>query len=103
MGSTRRPPHGEAGRLTPSAWLLLGFVRRCAAVLLFCGLAFATQAAERPAAPPREEAPPAPAAQNRADQAGEPEAAMNEGPQQEVFLPSEEISEDFAAPFPVDI
>lgn len=77
--------------------------RRCAAALLLCGLAFAAQAAERPAENPPDEAPPAPAAPDRADQAGEPEIARNEGPQQEVFLPSEEISEDFAAPFPVDI
>lgn len=77
--------------------------RRCAAALLLCGLAFAAQAAERPAENPPDEAPPAPAAPDRAARAGEPEAARSEGPQQEVFLPSEEISEDFAAPFPVDI
>ena len=98
-----RTGHAERFDRSPCAWLHLGCIRRGAAVLLLCGLAGATQAAERPAAKPPDEAPPAPAAEGRADPAGKAEAARDEGPRQEVFLPSEEISEDFAAPFPVDI
>lgn len=70
------------------------------AALLLCGLAGAVQSAEQPtgANPP---------AQTQAQEGGiapadNPEGAEDAEPQ-EVFLPSEEISEDFAAPFPVDI
>lgn len=70
------------------------------AALLLCGLAGAVQSAEQPtdANPP---APP-PTQEGGVAPADNPEGA-EDAEQQEVFLPSEEISEDFAAPFPVDI
>ncbi len=44
-------------------------------------------------------------AQAEADGAAEEAAAADDGPPEshDVFLPTEEISEDFAVPFPVDI
>ena len=73
------------------------------AALLLCGLAGAVQSAEQPT----DANPPAPPPTAQAQEGGvapadNPEGAEN-AEQQEVFLPSEEISEDFAAPFPVDI
>ena len=71
------------------------------ATLLLGGLAGAVQSAEQPtgANPPP---PTAPAQEGRSAPADNPEGA-EDAEQQEVFLPSEEISEDFAVPFPVDI
>lgn len=69
------------------------------AAVLLGGLAGAVQSAEQPtgANPPT-----APAQEGRSASADNPEGA-EDAEQQEVFLPSEEISEDFAVPFPVDI
>lgn len=50
-------------------------------------------------AEPKEEAGPEPAESERA----EPASEDGEASSAEVFLPTEEISEDYAAPFPVDI
>lgn len=70
------------------------------AALLLYGLAGAAQSAEQPtgANPP----PTAQAQEGGGAPAADPEGS-EDAEQQEVFLPSEEISEDFAAPFPVDI
>ncbi len=50
-------------------------------------------------AEPEEESGPQPVDSESA----EPESADQEASAREVFLPTEEISEDYAAPFPVDI
>ena len=70
------------------------------AAVLLCGLAGAVQSAEQPTGA---NPPPTPQAQEGGGApAADPEGSAD-AEQQEVFLPSEEISEDFAAPFPVDI
>lgn len=45
----------------------------------------------------------APAREDRADQEGSRQAAGGDGDSPEIFVPTEEISEDFAVSFPVDI
>ncbi len=85
-----------------------GLGRRWAtAALLHCSLAFFAVALNAEVQPMMANSPaenPTAQEQNhRANQAEDREASGDEGPQQEVFLPSEEISEDFAVPFPVDI
>ena len=69
------------------------------AALLLGGLAGAVQSAEQPTGA---NPPPPTAQEGRSAPADNPEGA-EDAEQQEVFLPSEEISEDFAVPFPVDI
>ena len=74
-----------------------------AGVLLGIGGGMATAAEGEPAT--LEAAPLDDNAETNADKTVQANAATSDGPpeSQEVFLPTEEISEDFAVPFPVDI
>ena len=83
--SQTRKTAGVRRRLIP--WLASAVL-----VLLAAGLRGAP-------AEPEEEAGPEPAQSERA----EPDSEDGEASSAEVFLPTEEISEDYAAPFPVDI
>jgi len=92
----RRP---WASRLTaPQGWLLALLVVLAPAV----PGAPAGSDADAPARSGTDDATAAePAASEAPD--GEPGAERDAGPSPEVFVPSEDISEDFAVPFPVDI
>lgn len=95
----RRPPAWSLTALR--GWLLALLVALAPAAPGAPGKSGADTPARSGTAGIEDAAAPEPAASEAQD--GDPRAERDGGPSPEVFVPSEDISEDFAVPFPVDI